>query len=233
MVDIKGFIKTSLVDWDGKITSVLFLPRCNFRCPMCHNYGLVLHPEKYDDISLEIVDEYLKENKDFLDGVVITGGEPTIYPDILELCRHFKKIGLSVKLDTNGSKPKVLEKLLCEKLVDYIAMDVKAPLEKKKYGESAGIDVNLSKIKQSIGVIMSSDIGYEFRMTVIPSFHTIDDIENVARCLKGARRFVLQQFNSENTLEPALNKIHPYERSRFDEFAAVVGKYIKEVKVRA
>lgn len=230
---IKGFIRSSFIDWDGKITSVLFLPQCNLRCPMCHNYGLFLHPEEYDDVPLQQIDEYLNKHKDFIDGVVLTGGEPTLHKDLEDLIRHFRQMGLAVKLDTNGYNPQVLETLLNADLVDYIAMDIKAPLTKEKYEQSTGISIDLTKIKQSIDLIKESGVDYEFRMTVIPSFHTMDDIKQVAQDISGVKRFVIQQFNPENTLDESLHNVEPYERAQLDEFAQQLDDEIEEVKIRA
>ena len=196
-MDVKGFIDTSFVDWDGKISSVLFLPSCNFRCPFCHNVNLVLCPEKLDTIPLEYIEDQLKQQKGWTDGVCITGGEPTLNNSLPELCSRIKKIGFMVKLDTNGTNPTMLKELLDRKLLDYIAMDIKAPLTTEKYSRATGVNAEklLENVKESIRLLMESGIDYEFRTTVVPSIHTLDDIKQVCLSLKGCRKYVLQKFD--------------------------------------
>ena len=129
MPRIAGFNRTSLLDWDGCVTAVIYLPSCNFRCPFCHNRELVLTPEVYEDVPLEFVEDYISENREFLDGIVITGGEPTIHRDLPELVKRIKALGMKVKLDTNGTNPEMLKDLIDAGLIDYVAMDLKAPLD--------------------------------------------------------------------------------------------------------
>ena len=196
-MDVKGFIDTSFVDWDGKISSVLFLPSCNFRCPFCHNVNLVLCPEKLDTIPLEYIEDQLKQQKGWTDGVCITGGEPTLNNSLPELCSRIKKIGFMVKLDTNGTNPTMLKELLDRKLLDYVAMDIKAPLTTEKYSRATGVNAEklLENVKESIRLLMESGTDYEFRTTVVPSIHTLDDIKQVCLSLKGCRKYVLQKFD--------------------------------------
>jgi len=230
---IKGFIKTSLVDWDGKVTSVIFLPNCNFRCPMCHNYGLILHPERYPDQDYEEIMNYLSENSDFLDGVVITGGEPTLYEGLERICKDVRNLGLKVKLDTNGYMPDKLLKLLEDDLVDYIAMDVKAPLREDIYSRLSGVKVDIERIKESIGIIKSSGIDYEFRTTVVPSLLKPEDVVEISKELSPARRFAIQQFVPENSMSKVLREIKPYDKKILEELARECKRYINEVILRA
>ena len=230
---IKGFIKTSLVDWDGNITSVLFLPNCNFRCPMCHNYGLILSPDKYPDVDYKEIEKYLFENSDFIDGVVITGGEPTLFKDLDGLCRRLKEIGMKIKMDTNGYNPDKLSHLIDRELIDYIAMDVKAPLEEEIYSRLAGVKVDIKRIEKSIDTIKNSGLDYEFRTTVVPTFLTGRDVIEISKFLSPARRFVIQQFNPENAMSEKLRKVKPYERDFLKELSLECKRYIKEVVVRA
>ena len=144
---IIGFIETSLLDWDGHIVASIYLPGCNFRCPYCHNKNAVLNPNSFDEIPIDYIESYISENKDFLDGIVVSGGEPTIHDDLQDLLRKIKGLGLKVKLDTNGTNPNMLEYLISENLIDYIAMDIKAPLN-TKYSDAAGVEVNLEDIKR-------------------------------------------------------------------------------------
>ena len=232
-MEIKGFVKTSLIDWDGKITSVIFLPNCNFRCPMCHNYGLVLSPERYATLDFSDIERYIVENSDFLDGVVITGGEPTLHRDIDELCMKLKNLGMKVKLDTNGYYPDKIKELIDRNLVDYIAMDVKSPLDKEKYSAAAGVDIDIEPIKESIELVKESGIDYEFRTTVVPSLHTREDVLNIAKSLSPAKKYVLQQFVPENAFDEGLRSVKPYGREFFEDLARECKKFIKEVIVRA
>lgn len=234
MFNIKGFIKTSLVDWDGKITSVIFLPNCNFRCPFCHNKELVLNPNEFENISIEEIDSFLLENKDFVDGVVITGGEPTLHKNLPELCKHFKEMGLLVKIDTNGSNPEMLKHLIDQKLIDYVAMDIKAPLSNvKKYCNSTGLEeVNIENIKKSIDILRKSDIDFEFRTTVVPTLHTAEDIAEISRFVGRESKLILQNFTPRNTLNNEFTRIKPYEREELKRMAEIVKGYVKDIKVR-
>ena len=147
-LSIKGFLETSFVDWPGKVVSVLFLPRCNFRCPFCHNHSLVVNPAGYDDIPRPYIMARLTELKEWVDGVCISGGEPTIHPRLPSLMAEVKEVGLAVKLDTNGSRPDILQALLAQGLVDCVAMDIKAPLN-EKYQEIVGMPVDLASTAET------------------------------------------------------------------------------------
>ena len=162
---IKGFLETSFIDWPGKIASVVFLPHCNFRCPYCHNHELVLSPDQFSTISLHHILEQIKKHKGWIDGVCITGGEPTIFSDLVQLVTCFKNENILVKLDTNGSCPDVLRTLVQDHLVDYVAMDVKAPLDHKLYTDCCGVSVDLEKVKESIQLLRENLHSYEFRVT--------------------------------------------------------------------
>ena len=140
-MEIKGFIDLSLSDWDGKLCSVIFLPGCNLRCPFCYNSTLVLHPETVETVPFLHVEDYLRKQRSWIDGVCITGGEPTIHKDLPELCSKLKETGFLVKVDTNGTYPKMVKKLIDNGLVDYIAMDIKAPLTVEKYSKATGANV--------------------------------------------------------------------------------------------
>lgn len=230
---IRGFIDTSFVDWDGKISSVVFTEGCNLRCTFCYNFGLVFHPEKFDPIPAGHILNYLGENSDFLDGVCITGGEPTLQKDISAFCKKIKSLGLKVKLDTNGSNPGVLEKLIRERCVDYVAMDLKAPLVKEKYAGVAGVSLNgaFDDIKRSVKIIMGSGVDHEFRTTVVPGVHTKGDIEDMARSIKGARRYHLQKFQPHTRFEE-LNENSPQSDDEMEEFATIARKHIQQVEWR-
>jgi pyruvate formate lyase activating enzyme len=196
-LDVKGFIDISFVDWDGKISVVIFLPNCNFRCPFCHNVNLVLNPEKLETIPFEYIEDQLKKQKGWTDGVCITGGEPTLHSSLPDLCSRIKKMGFLVKLDTNGTNPTMLKELMDRKLLDYVAMDIKAPLAVEKYSKATGVNTEklLENVKESIRLLMESSIDYEFRTTVVPTIHTLDDIKQISCSLKGCRKYVLQKFD--------------------------------------
>ena len=216
-VEIKGFLETSFVDWAGKICSVLFLPNCNFRCPYCHNYSLVLQPEQYPAIPLDQILNRLEDLRGWVDGVCLTGGEPTLHADLPLLIRQIREHGFSVKLDTNGSNPQMLEALLEAGEIDFVAMDVKAPLDPCSYRRSAGLPVDLNLILRSIDLVKRGGTDHHFRMTVVPGLHSEEDIRKVSLHLKAGRRLVLQNFNPENPLDPSLKGTSPSDRQRLKE----------------
>jgi len=228
---IAGFIKTSLLDWDGHVVSSLYLPGCNYRCPYCHNPDLVLRPDEQDEVQWDEVEEYLDRNKDFLDGVVVTGGEPTVHSDLRGLLSRIKDAGLKVKLDTNGSRPDALEDLLDAALIDYVAMDVKAPLN-EKYALAAGEGADVEAVKRSIELIRASGVDHEFRVTVAPHILTAEDVEAIAAYLGGARKLAIQQFRPGMTLDPAMSAASPLPSSEILAMAEAAKRYVRQVVVR-
>lgn len=215
-MEIKGFIETSLVDWDGMVCSVLFLPGCNFRCPFCYNHILVRQPEKLETVPWERVDRYLAGKREWIDGVVVTGGEPSLHQDLNTLLMKIKKLRYKIKLDTNGYRPEVLEELFSAKLVDYVAMDVKAPLD-ESCSRAAGVEIDLDRIRRSIGAIIGSGLPHEFRTTVVPGIHTVEAIEKAGESLRGARRWAIQQFIPAQADDPALRSLPPLPESEVRE----------------
>lgn len=219
---IKGLVKTTLIDYPAKVACTIFLAGCNFRCPYCQNPDLVNY-DGLPTIPQEEVFEHLKSRKKWLDGVCVSGGEPTLNKELPEFLRKIKSMGFLVKLDTNGTNPEMLKKLLDEKLVDYIAMDIKAPLE--RYGEVVRAKVNLEKIRQSVEIIQNSGIAsaraqdsrtsfaidYEFRTTVVPTLLGGNDIEKICLWLRGSKRYYLQQFRPDTTLDASFRKVAPYK----------------------
>ena len=196
---IKGFQGTSLLDFPGRIASLVFFGHCNLTCPFCHNPTLVQNPDQYPDYPLAELLAELKSRSRFIDGVVISGGEPTLAPGLLPLLREIRVLGLQVKLDTNGTKPQVLLALLNKDLIDYIAMDVKAPAE--KYDEITRTSVEMDSIRRSIAMIRNSGIPHEFRLTFAPQL-TLEDALETARMVKGCDRFYLQQYRPRNDQDP-------------------------------
>jgi pyruvate formate lyase activating enzyme len=198
---IGGIQKSSLIDYPGKVSSVLFCSGCNFDCPYCHNPGLVAGqstcPDKFDANAIY---GFLDQRRDFLDGVVVSGGEPTLQPDLVNLCRRIKDIGFPVKLDTNGSRPRVLQHLIEADLVDYIAMDLKTdPVLYRSYIKPS---CRPDPIVDSIELIMESGIDYEFRTTCVKPIVTYRTIENILQLIQGARRYALQRFRNGEVLHP-------------------------------
>jgi len=228
---IAGFAKTSLLDWDGMVAATVYLQGCNMRCPFCHNPDLVSVSTDAEEVPWEALEEYLRENSDFLDGVVVTGGEPTLNEDLPELVRRIKALGLKVKLDTNGTNPGMLQDLLQAGLLDYVAMDLKGPLD-QQYSQVCGTEVDLEAVKRSIQLIMGSGIDYEFRTTVVPHYLNPGDVERMAAYIGGARKYALQRFKRERTLDKRLSQIDPYSEGQMLGMAEVARKYVRKVIVR-
>lgn len=231
---IKGFDQMSLVDWDGMVATTLYTSGCNFRCPYCHNSGLVLFPDQYESIPVDEILDYLREHNDFIDGVVITGGEPCIHSNIGGFIKQLREVGVRVKLDTNGSFPDLLESLIDKELLDYVAMDVKAPLDFGSYSKSAGITDRrtFEKVRDSIDLLMEGRVDYEFRMTVVPALHRASDLQRVAEQIEGARRFVLQNYVPRDTLDPAFLNETPYDVERLEEFKKMMAPMFDECLIR-
>ncbi|TCL56898.1 pyruvate formate lyase activating enzyme [Kineothrix alysoides] len=229
MIRIHGLNKTTLLDYPGHVAATIFLGRCNFRCPFCHNGGLVLNPDSQPLIPEEEVLTFLKKRIGILTGVCITGGEPTLEPELLQFIRKIKEFGYLVKLDTNGYKPEVIEKLLAENLLDYIAMDVKNSLE--KYGQTAGAEhMDTEKIKSSIQIIMNSRIPYELRTTVVKEFHTRQDLLDLAEEIKGAKAYFLQGYkDSEQAIQQGF---HSYEKEELEEIVKILRPIIPNIQLR-
>ena len=194
---IKGFQKTTLLDFPGKVAATVFTGGCNFRCPFCHNASLVTHI-KEDTVEESEVLSYLEKRKNILDGICITGGEPLLQPDIDAFCRKVRALGLAVKLDTNGSRPEALKHLIEEGLVDYVAMDIKN--SKDAYARTCGLERFPDGVEESIRLIMSCGIPYEFRTTVTREFHSPETIEALTRWIRGAERYFLQCFTDSGDL---------------------------------
>lgn len=227
---IKGFQKLSLIEYPGKISAIVFLGKCDFSCHFCYNIDLVKNYEKLPDIPEKEVLDFLSTRKGLLDGIAITGGEPTLHKELPEFIKKIKDLGFLVMLETNGSNPKMLKELIEKKLVDYIAMDIKAPLE--KYDEVAGVKVNNKDIQDSVDFIRNSGIDYEFRTTVIPKHFKEEDALAIGKWLKGSKRFFLQQFRPDKTLNEDYKKIEQYPPEKLKEFAEMIKSFFGSVKVR-
>lgn len=228
---IKKFVENSLIEWEGKISAVIVVGGCNFSCPFCHNGILVKSHTDIAEISQDKVLRILKEKKDWLDGVVISGGEPCLYHELFDFIKKVKELGLPVKLDTNGYLPKMLGSLIRQKLVDYVAMDIKAPLN-DKYTKLSGTKVNLDRIKQSIELLRTSGIDYEFRTTFVPNMLEKNDLVEIATYLKGSKRFYIQQFSPEVTLDHNLSSLVPYPMNYMLETELACKKYVSNSRIR-
>ncbi len=217
---LKGFIETSFLDWRGKMCSVVFLGGCNFRCPFCHNRDLVICHKEIRTLDLEQVLSKLKKLRGWQDSVCITGGEPCMQPDLPDLLMAFKDLNLSVKLDTNGSFPDMLQMLVSRGLVDAVAMDVKTILCPLLYSECAGVTVDIPRIRESISILKSSGLEHLFRMTVLPTFHPPSLIDAWASHLAGdGSGLVIQNFRPGVTLNPAFSNEAPYSEEEFQTLA--------------
>jgi len=234
-MEIKGFIGLSLVDWDGMVSSVIFLPGCNMRCPYCYNIDLVLHPERLETIPWRRVEEYLTQKRDFIDGVVLLGGEPTIHPDLPELCQKIKGLGLLVKLDTNGSNPDMIRRLMDGGLVDFVAMDIKAPLNEEKYSRATGVRARglLGRIRESINLLMNGRVDYEFRTTLVPTLHTPEDVREICQTIQGCRKYVLQRFRVEGgTIDPNFSRLKSFSDREMNAFLKEARRIIPNTILR-
>ncbi len=196
---IGGFQKLSLLDYPGKLSAIIFTLGCNFRCPFCYVPHLVL-PEmmkKIKEIPVEYVLAYLKKRRRFLDAVVVSGGEATIHSDLPDFLKQIKSMGYLVALETNGSNSKMLRQLISDGLVDYVEMDLKAPLKFNKYNRAVGgvlTEETFKNIRESMEMLLASSIDYEFRTTLVKELHTKEDILEICRSIEGARRYYLQNF---------------------------------------
>jgi pyruvate formate lyase activating enzyme len=223
---IGGFQKVSLIDYPGRISAVVFTQGCNFRCPFCHNPELV-DPERFEDLipEKEIL-SFLDKRKGRLDAVVITGGEPTMQPELIPFILQLKAMGYRIKLDTNGALPDLLGEMLERKLLDFVAMDIKAPQE--RYAEVTKTKTDPQRIRRSISLIMGSGVDYEFRTTAVKSLLDPADIEEIGRLIPGAKRFVLQKFVPTKTLDRDYLGKQSYSdgelKAIVEKLAAIVGK---------
>lgn len=215
---IGGLQKTSLLDFPEKIAAIVFTVGCNFRCGYCHNPELINGEAKIEEVF-----EFLKTRQGKLDGVVITGGEPCLQKDLPEFIKQVKELGFAVKLDTNGSFPEMLEKVLPD--LDYVAMDIKAPLE--KYSQIVNVDVDTSKILKSIEVLKNGGVDYEFRTTVVKSQLSYEDFEKIGQLIQGAPRYYLQRFEASKILDKSLENEKTYSTEEFERIIDILKSYVK------
>jgi len=234
---IGGLQKLTIIDFPGRLAGTVFLAGCNFRCPFCYSSELVL-PQKIKDqpqISEKEFFDFLKDRKKLLEGIVICGGEPTINKDLPSFIKKIKKSGYLVKIDTNGSNPGMLKKMIDKKLIDYVAMDIKAPRE--KYGKVVGMmdgwnDTMLRNIEKSINILKKSDIDFEFRTTVVPGLLEKQDILKIVHWIKPAQKYFLQSFRAEKTINPAFENKKAYSQEYLLEIQKAISPFFDVCQVR-
>lgn len=227
---IGGLQPVTLLDYPQKLAAIIFTSGCNMRCPFCYNYKLVL-PELIKDDTLyneRQVIEFLKKRKKYLDGVVISGGEPLMQDGLLEFLREMKSVGYDIKLDTNGLDHDKLKEILAEKLIDYIAMDIKGPLD--NYQKFSGI--SSENIIDSIKLVMKSGLPYEFRSTVVKNLHAKDDIIKMAQTIKGAKLYYLQNYADNSPLAGAKFRGRKFSEADMAELRDSAGEYVKKCIIR-
>lgn len=226
---IGGLQKTSLIDFPKKIAAIVFTRGCNFRCPYCHNPELVTGEQ--GDITQEYVLNFLKNRRGKLEGVVVTGGEPCLQKDLPDFLRILKEMDYAVKLDTNGSHYEMLKSIIDDELTDYIAMDIKAPLE--KYETVANTNFNVQNIIKSIDLIMNSGVDYEFRTTVVKNLLSPQDFDKIGFLADGADKYFIQNFLYTKTLDKTYSKAAPFALSELRESAELLKQHnINYVKIR-
>jgi len=222
-----GWQKFSLIDFPGRASAILFTQGCPFRCPFCHNPELINPAQRmFAPITEKEILDFLSTRQNKLDGVVITGGEPTLHSDLPDFISRLKQLGFAVKLDTNGSRPEMIERLIADGNLDYLAMDYKSPLE--KYQAHSNSMIETKKIKKSVELIRDSGIDYEFRTTVVKELLAEDDILKIAEELKGVRRYVLQKFLPGKTLDPLFAEMTTYTDEEFEKICKKIKKFVAQ-----
>ena len=225
---IHGLQKMTLLDYPGHVACTVFLGQCDFRCPFCHNYELV------DGSAPAVMEEeeffsFLSKRQGLLEGVAITGGEPCIHPDLFDFMGKIRGMGFPVKLDTNGNHPELLKRILDAHLADYVAMDIKNSPE--KYALTAGLEkLDLSKVRESIGLLMDAAPDYEFRTTVVHPFHETADFDGIGQLICGAKRYFLQAFTDRDSVP--FSGLEAPSREELEECAAIMRKYVPDVQIR-
>jgi pyruvate formate lyase activating enzyme len=229
-MNIKGIHKTSLIDYPGKICSIFFSGGCNMRCRYCHNPELVMQNSKTPVVGNDEAIAFVEKRKGLLDGIAITGGEPTLSKNLIPFLRSLRATGVSIKLDTNGLQPGIIEAVLENKLVDYIALDIKTSPE--KYGDLTGREDAFPYIRKTLVAVKIADIDYEIRTTCIPGYVEFDDIKKIAREIGFVKRYYLQQFVAEKTLDASLANVRPFQRSVLEAYCAYLKGFAEVCAIR-
>lgn len=224
-----GFEKCTLVDYPGKVACMVYTIGCNFRCPYCHNPELVDETVETTYSEAAILD-FLDTRKGLLDGVVITGGEPTMHEELPAFARRVKEKGFLVKLDTNGTNPEMLRRTIDEGLVDYVAMDIKSPLD--SYSQTVARAVDVEAIRESISILLASSIEYEFRTTIVKGLLSPEDLKRIGEAIQGAKSYYLQKFVPTKILNPQFRRKVTYTDEEFVEFQKIMHEYVETCKIR-
>ncbi|NCT02250.1 anaerobic ribonucleoside-triphosphate reductase activating protein [Candidatus Parcubacteria bacterium] len=223
-----GLQKTSLIDYPGSVSAIVFTIGCNFHCPYCHNPELV--DETAAEISQEAFFTFLEGRIGLLDAVTITGGEPTVHDDLPQFIARIKQLGFLVKLDSNGTNPTMLQELINAKQVDYIAMDIKSPLQ--KYDSTVARPVDTAKIQESVTLLLEGNVPYEFRTTVVKALLPLEDFQEIGTLIAGAHKYYLQKFIPTKLLNPAFRKKTVYTDEEFEALRKTMEQYVKICLVR-
>jgi pyruvate formate lyase activating enzyme len=232
-VHIKALLPASVIEYPGHIADVLYVGACNFRCPFCHNVDLVLRPEQLPDLDEARLLQQLRPRVGFVDALVISGGEPTLQPDLLSFLSEMRQTGLKIKLDTNGYRPDVLTQCLERGLLDYVAMDIKSSLG--KYEQAAGVPVAVDRVQQSILLVLQASIDSEFRTTVVPGLVDSEDVRAIVQVVAGAKRYYLQCFRPGPTVgvvEHRPSAARPPTAELMQQMAALAAPWVQEVGIR-
>ncbi|MCD6351623.1 MAG: anaerobic ribonucleoside-triphosphate reductase activating protein [Armatimonadetes bacterium] len=228
---IAGLMPTSLVDFPGRIAATLFLSGCNFRCPFCHNPELVVGPAD-EVLKLDDLGEWLGKRKRLIEGVCITGGEPCVsLPALTKICQELRAQGLAVKLDSNGSLPEAIDKLLAQSLVHFVSLDIKTAPE--DYPRATGVNADPDAVERSVRLVREAGVPHELRTTIVPRLHSVETIRRLGQWVGGESTYCLQAFRPEKTLDPEWTSEPPPTQELLAEMAAVAGEYFPEVIVRA
>ncbi len=224
---ITGLMKTTLLDFPGKVACTVFTYGCNFRCSFCHNARLVTEVNP-DNITEEEFFSFLSKRQGVLDGVCISGGEPTLQKDLPDFIRRIKEMGFAVKLDTNGYEPEILKSLIDENLLDYVAMDIKS--SPSGYSEICGVNIDMEKIKKSVSILKEGKTDYEFRTTCVKEYHTPQDFADIAQWLQGNSKYFLQHFeDSGNLISGGLSA---FSKQETEAFAQIIGEKVPNIGLR-
>lgn len=227
-MEFKGINKLSLLDYPGKVSAILYVDVCNFCCEYCHNWNTLIAPNDNEEIFFDDILSFLRKRVGILDGVVISGGEPTLMPDLEDKIREIRELGYSIKLDTNGANPEVVEHLISLGLIDYVAMDIKSSLD--DYHRFCKSDKLINNVAKTIELLKSNKVDYEFRITLIEEYHKEEIIRKIAETLKGAKRLYMQQFKVSDGV---LNKnLHPVDEGVANSYVEILSQYIDLVELR-
>lgn len=225
---IKGLQKLTLLDFPGRLAATVFLGGCNMRCPFCHNASLVVR-DGGEHITEQTLFEFLENRRGKLSGVCITGGEPTLHKELPIFINKIKALGYAVKLDTNGTDPEMLERLISEGLVDYVAMDIKS--SKTGYPNACGIpDIDMAKIEKSVSILLSERVDYEFRTTLVKELHSLSEMEDIGKWIAGAKRYFLQSFKDSGDL--ISDGFSAHDTKTVAEFLGVIKAYVPYAQIR-